>query len=363
MSTAWQYANKCVDVTPEMAHDLILELQKQGIEYIVAPYEADAQMAYLFHTGVVDAIITEDSDLVLFGCKKIFFKMQPDGTLSEFLMDRIAKVRDCDFRNFSHEMIRHMCILSGCDYLDSIPKIGLKTAYRYISTYQTPERTLHAIKTSGDFAVPSDYEENFIMADMTFKHQRVYDPVTKQIVSLSPIPDSQMLGASLRNFDFLGAILDQKMAEGIALGEIDPISRTPFSNRASALIKSSNLSSIKQPKRKCVTDNIELLISAKKTSVICDDDKENSIIAASIQDSGANVSSVYTTPLSSPYFDMNPIGTSSVLSENRMYSTKADQSILHVESHNTILNYFSTPCGRRSTRIQVKEPNTVQDRS
>ena len=37
----------------------------------MAPYEADAQLAYLNKIGVAQIIITEDSDLLLFGCEKV----------------------------------------------------------------------------------------------------------------------------------------------------------------------------------------------------------------------------------------------------------------------------------------------------
>jgi exonuclease-1 len=37
----------------------------------VAPYEADAQLYYLEREGYVDGIITEDSDLLVFGCKQV----------------------------------------------------------------------------------------------------------------------------------------------------------------------------------------------------------------------------------------------------------------------------------------------------
>ena len=43
----------------------------KGVDCIVAPYEADAQLAYLNKTGIAQVIITEDSDLVLFGCNKV----------------------------------------------------------------------------------------------------------------------------------------------------------------------------------------------------------------------------------------------------------------------------------------------------
>jgi hypothetical protein len=37
----------------------------------VAPYEADAQLAYLERTGKISLIISEDSDLIAFGCKRV----------------------------------------------------------------------------------------------------------------------------------------------------------------------------------------------------------------------------------------------------------------------------------------------------
>lgn len=42
-----------------------------GVEFIVAPYEADAQMAYLALNGLVAAVLTEDSDLLPYGCPRV----------------------------------------------------------------------------------------------------------------------------------------------------------------------------------------------------------------------------------------------------------------------------------------------------
>jgi len=41
-----------------------------GVRFVVAPYEADAQMAYLARNGAVHAVITEDSDLLAYGCPR-----------------------------------------------------------------------------------------------------------------------------------------------------------------------------------------------------------------------------------------------------------------------------------------------------
>lgn len=50
-------------------------LHRCGIPFIVAPYEADAQLGYLFRTGAVDLVITEDSDALVFGCKRVLYKL------------------------------------------------------------------------------------------------------------------------------------------------------------------------------------------------------------------------------------------------------------------------------------------------
>ena len=46
-------------------------LREMEIEYIVAPFEADAQLTFLEKRKLVDAVLTADSDLLAFGCFKV----------------------------------------------------------------------------------------------------------------------------------------------------------------------------------------------------------------------------------------------------------------------------------------------------
>jgi len=46
-----QKFSEAVDITPRMARAWITSLRNMKIEYYVAPYEADAQLAYLYHNG------------------------------------------------------------------------------------------------------------------------------------------------------------------------------------------------------------------------------------------------------------------------------------------------------------------------
>ena len=77
-----------IDVTPAMAHELIAALKREGFEFIVAPYEADAQIAALAQLGGgdkrgVDVVFTEDSDLVAYGCPTVLFKLDKHGSAME----------------------------------------------------------------------------------------------------------------------------------------------------------------------------------------------------------------------------------------------------------------------------------------
>ena len=84
-----------VDITPAMAHELIAALKREGFEFIVAPYEADAQIAALAQLGAkgdpggVDIVFTEDSDLVAYGCPLVLFKLDKFGEAQELLLEDV----------------------------------------------------------------------------------------------------------------------------------------------------------------------------------------------------------------------------------------------------------------------------------
>lgn len=111
-SEAYECYKKCVDITPQMAYQLIKALRAEGISYIVAPYEADAQMAYLERQGIVDGIITEDSDLVVFGCKNLLFKLGHDGSCVQVRHDDLAAVKDCSLFGWGDKELRWMAVSS-----------------------------------------------------------------------------------------------------------------------------------------------------------------------------------------------------------------------------------------------------------
>lgn len=222
-----------VDITPELAHAFVEAAKSLNVEYYVAPYEADAQLAFMYFSGRAQVIITEDSDLLAFGVKRCFFKMDKFGFGFEVNLDELAEVQELNFRMFTPDMLLVTCILSGCDYLESIKGIGFKKAHKLVYENGKEVRTvLKKIRREGRHLIPMSYENTFEKALLTFKFQLVYDPEAQKLVHLND-PEKNEHGPLLKNhdnLDFLGKYIDAPTAKQIALCEIDPISHVKFTD-------------------------------------------------------------------------------------------------------------------------------------
>ena len=221
---------KAVDVTPEMARRLIDELKKIGVEYIVAPYEADAQLVYLERQGIIQGMLSEDSDLLVFGAKCLLTKLDQYGECVEINRADFAACREISLVGWSDTEFRRMAILSGCDYLASINRMGLKSAYRFVRKYKTIEKIIQMLQFDGQYYVPTDYLKKFYRAELTFLHQRVYCPLKKDVVMMTELGKE----AQPEDFSFIGHEVAQDVAIGVAQGDLDPMTKQPIYVRKSA---------------------------------------------------------------------------------------------------------------------------------
>lgn len=217
---------KAIDVTPEMARHLIEELKKEGIPYLVAPYEADAQLVYLERAGSISGIISEDSDMLVFGAKRLLTKMDQHGQCVEINRRDFCAVREISLTGWTDDQFRQMAIFSGCDYLDSIGNMGLKTAYRMMRKYKTPERVIRMLQFDGKFRVSENYLAQYKQAELTFLYQRVFCPEKQHLVLLTdPHPTSPL---DIEEMPYIGGRVDAELAKAIAVGDVNPITKEPI---------------------------------------------------------------------------------------------------------------------------------------
>ena len=236
--------HKAVNITPEHAHQLILALRRRGVRYVVAPYEADAQIAHLATSGAVQLVLAEDSDMLAFGCPRVLTKLDQNGfgRLLERSKLQLARMDGKDggypmftpWSEWESGRFLDLCILAGCDYLDSMPGVGIKSAYQLLRKHKSVEMVVRALNMEGKLARVEGGAEAYLhyyaKAKQTFLHQRVYDIKLRKVVPLTPQPTGSP------SMPHCGGDIEDELAYRLcSLGDLHPDTQQPFAVREAPL--------------------------------------------------------------------------------------------------------------------------------
>ena len=217
-SQAFLELRKAVDVTPEMAQMFITELKRANVDYIVAPYEADSQLVYLEKTGIIDGILSEDSDLLVFGANCLLTKLDQYGECVMINRKDFTACTEVSLAGWNDDQFRRMAILNGCDYLQGLNKVGLKTSYRLLRKHKNVENVVRALQLEGSTKVPEGYLAAFEQAERTFLYQWVYCPLQQRLVHFNDLPphieDSDL--------PFIGNHVEKSVAMAVSQGNLNP---------------------------------------------------------------------------------------------------------------------------------------------
>ncbi|KAF9735609.1 hypothetical protein PMIN03_009952 [Paraphaeosphaeria minitans] len=120
------------EVTQTMVAECQHLLTLFGLPYITAPMEAEAQCAELVHLGLVDGIVTDDSDTFLFGGTRVYKNMF---NAAKFVECYLASDLSSEFA-LTREKLIDIAQLLGSDYTTGIPGIGPVTALELLSEFE-----------------------------------------------------------------------------------------------------------------------------------------------------------------------------------------------------------------------------------
>ncbi|KAG2734326.1 hypothetical protein G9P44_002332 [Scheffersomyces stipitis] len=247
-SLAWKEYMKAASVTSQMAKSVMVELDARGIKYIVAPYEADPQMVYLEKIGLVDGILSEDSDLLIFGCNRLITKLKDDGTLVEICRQDFHKVKSIPYLSkFSQEQLRLIAMLSGCDYTNGIQGIGIKTAFNLVQKHAKLERIVAVLRAEGK-PIHEGFHDELHRANLAFQFQKVFNPKLQQLKTLHDYPEDLELDYEVLE-SCCGRTFSNELYIQICNGSIHPNTHEALVSREQSLssLKSNsvNISSVK----------------------------------------------------------------------------------------------------------------------
>ncbi|CAO1626346.1 unnamed protein product [Parajaminaea phylloscopi] len=119
------------EITRQMAREIQMMLRLFGLPYITAPMEAEAQCAELVSRKLVDGIITDDSDVFLFGGTRVYKNMFNNNKVVEcFLLSDIQRELGLD-----REKLVRLAYLLGSDYTEGLPSVGPVVAMEILSLF------------------------------------------------------------------------------------------------------------------------------------------------------------------------------------------------------------------------------------
>ena len=166
----WKAEDKyksCIRIKDNFTRAVIKEIKKElshydHVHFVYSPHEADSQLARLVLDGVAEAVITEDSDVLVYSAAAhvvfpILFKLdRKTGNCDRIKMDwllsltseeaarpitstntlevifRRLAARQTKRKGFGVRLFVQGCILAGCDYRKNIEGIGTTNAFKLV---------------------------------------------------------------------------------------------------------------------------------------------------------------------------------------------------------------------------------------
>lgn len=170
-----KYFKRSVVITKHQLDECRHMLDLMGVPYIDAPEEADSQCAWLAKQGMVDAVLTEDMDILTFGSPYIIrnltsFKKKPLEISLEQIKEKFGWTQD-NFIDF--------CILLGCDYCDHITDHNCFEIFEIFQKHKSIEGVLNKLGKKINFTETKHYfkmpELNTDIESIEFKSAEFQD--------------------------------------------------------------------------------------------------------------------------------------------------------------------------------------------
>lgn len=154
-------------VTKNHRHECKYLLKLLGIPVVESNGEAETTCAALQKKGIVDYTFTEDTDALTFGAPRVLKSAKKIERVIEINLEKVLEQMKMSMDSFID-----FCILCGCDYCPTIPKIGPITALNLINTHHNIETIIDNLDPK--YTIPENF--NYVIARSLFKH----DPLDKE---------------------------------------------------------------------------------------------------------------------------------------------------------------------------------------
>ncbi len=156
-----KYFKRSVSISKKQLDECRGLLDMMGVPYVNAPQEADSQCAWLAKSGLVDAVLTEDMDILTFGSPKIVKNL----TSVRKNPVEIDLLNLKDKFGWTQEQFIEICILLGCDYTDNLGDIYFLKIFHEFQKNKSIKDVLQKLKREIDYKGAISYFKNPVVND------------------------------------------------------------------------------------------------------------------------------------------------------------------------------------------------------
>lgn len=152
-----KYEKASLRLTREMIDDVKKLLNLLGVSWIHPDGEGEAYASELCRIGYVDYVLTEDMDTMVYGCPKLIRNCIDKSLKRKDIISIIDHEILIKELGITQDQFIEFCILCGCDYCDSVPKVGNVTALKLFKKYGNIEEIMKNTK----YEFPEGYLDLF----------------------------------------------------------------------------------------------------------------------------------------------------------------------------------------------------------
>jgi DNA excision repair protein ERCC-5 len=194
-------AQEAETITDEMRVEAMNLLQLFGVPYIEAPAEAEAQCVMLEKLGLVDGIVTEDSDVFVFGGKRVYKNIFDDQKYVE-VYDAADAEREM---NLTRDGLVALAMLLGGDYTEGVKGVGIVNGMEIIDAFDVSQdlkiglekfrKWLDGFNPFDSITVAKPVEDELLTKERVF--HRKHQSARTRWIAPKFFPDPKVLNAYL----------------------------------------------------------------------------------------------------------------------------------------------------------------------
>jgi 5'-3' exonuclease len=188
-------------------------MMAECISYECAPFEADWQLIALEQQGIIDGIMTNDSDLIALGGSNLYFDAKfassgKESTCVHFNRSDVLASNTYVLFNRFEKHLPEVAAFLGCDYIKRLPGSGPATVLKGVGTRRGLLESYLAAEDRQAFLdgmgrkhnLPS-YSLDFNRACHLFRHAPYYNCRLNMLLPLAEIDDGAGSWPSIIGFD------------------------------------------------------------------------------------------------------------------------------------------------------------------